>query len=346
MPGETLKKASSEKVGVLVINLGTPDSTEVEDVRRYLRQFLSDPRVLDINPLLRWFLLNFIILRRRPAESAHAYKSIWMEEGSPLLVYSHALVEELRLRMPDRVIALGMRYGNPSIESALDELARAQVDRVIVAPLYPQYAASSTGTALEVVYEHVAKGWNVPSVQVLSPFYEHEGFIDAWASVCRRAFDDFNPDHVLLSYHGLPERHVQKSDPTGQHCLQEGCCDAIVDANRHCYKAHCYATTRALCASLGLEGDFSVAFQSRLLKDPWVQPFTDERLVELAKSGSKRLAVVCPSFVADCLETLEEIGIRAKEDFQAAGGEDLRLVPSLNVEEVWVAHLTRMLEEL
>ncbi len=336
------------KVGTLIINLGTPRSAEVDDVRVYLKQFLNDPRVLDINPVVRWFLLTFIILRSRPAESAHAYKTIWTDQGSPLMVHSEALVELLRARMPDRIFALGMRYGEPSIESALDALAAAQVDKVVVAPLYPHYASSSTGTALEVVYKRAAELWNVPSIQVLPPFYDAPGFLASWVAVCQRAFAAFEPDHVLFSYHGLPERHVQKSDPTGRHCLAaEGCCDAIVDANRHCYRAQCYATTRALLPLLGLKAEgISVTFQSRLGKDPWIKPYTDEALPELARRGVKRLSVVCPAFVADCLETLEEIGMRAKADFVAAGGEDLQLVPSLNAEPVWADALVELLRAL
>lgn len=337
-----------EKVGILVVNLGTPDSTQTADVRRYLKEFLSDPRVLDMNPIARWLLLTFVILRSRPAESGHAYKTIWTDRGSPLLLHSQDLVEALKQKLPDREIVLAMRYGNPSIEAGLDALAKAQIDRLVVAPLYPHYASSSTGTVLDMVYKLSAERWNVPNIQVLTPFYDEPGFIEAWAAICKATFESFEPDHILFSYHGLPERHVQKSDPTGQHCLaSKGCCDVIVHANRHCYRAQCYATTRALTPHLGLDDtNHTVAFQSRLGKDPWIQPYTDLVLTELASRGVKRLAVVCPAFVADCLETLEEIGIRAKEDFIAAGGDDLVLVPSLNAEPLWVDALTDMLRSL
>ena len=311
-----------EKVGVLLINLGTPDNPSVPAVRTYLDQFLNDPRVLDIPPLLRWFLLTFVILRSRPAQSAHAYEKVWGERGSPLLYHSEDLVALLTDRVGDRKLALGMRYGSPSIESAFRELIDSSVDRIIAVPLYPQEASSSTGTALEELYRLASAEWKVPTVQVIPPFFVDDAFIAAWATIYKEATEEFAPDHVLFSYHGLPERHILKSDPTHTgdftqgrgHCLaSDGCCDTYGDANRHCYRAQCYATTRAMVKAFGLApGTFSVSFQSRLGKDPWVQPFTDQVVPTLAKAGHKRLAVLCPAFVADCLETVEEIGMTAQ----------------------------------
>ncbi|MCA9649240.1 MAG: ferrochelatase [Myxococcales bacterium] len=332
--------------GLLLVNLGTPDAPRAPEVRRYLRQFLSDPRVVDINPVGRWLLLNLIILPLRPRRSAEAYQKIWGEDGSPLLVHGQALRDELRRRIERVPIALAMRYGSPSIAAGLDELQRAGCDEVVVLPLFPQYASSSTGSAVEEVYREAGRRWNTPFVRVVPPFYDAPGFIDAFARVGRPVLERLAPQHVLMSFHGVPQRHVVKSDPSGRHCLaSEGCCDAIVDANRSCYRAQCLATARALASRLALAADgYSVAFQSRLGRDPWIRPYTDERIVELAKAGVERLAVFCPAFVADCLETLEEIGMRAKEDFRAAGGKELVLVPSLNAHPAWVDAVVEMVE--
>ena len=336
----------AEPVGILLVNLGTPDAPETPAVRRYLREFLSDPRVLDLPAIGRWALLNLVILPTRPAKSAEAYRTIWSEEGSPLLVHGRALERGLAEHLGDVPVALAMRYGSPSIASGLDELERAGCTRVVVAPLYPQYASSSTGSTIERVHELAGARWNTPYLTVLPPFYEEPEFIRAFAEVGRPVHAELEPDHVLFSYHGLPERQIRKSDRTGSWCFEsEGCCDAIGDANRSCYRAQCFATTRALVRELGLDPErTSTAFQSRLGRTPWIRPYTDEVVVELAQRGVKRLAVWCPSFVADCLETVEEIGIRASEDFRAAGGEELRLVPSLNAHPAWITGLTRLVE--
>lgn len=332
---------SSARWGLLLVNLGTPDRPETGAVRRYLRQFLSDPRVLDIHPVGRFFLLNFIILPFRSSASAHAYSKVWTERGSPLLFHSQDLLEKVRTRLaPQQVpVELGMRYGQPSLEAALARLRAAGCDRLAVLPLYPQYAASSTGSSLEEVWRLVGQLWNTPAVQAVPAFYDHPAFLDAFALVARPVLDEVAPDRVLMSFHGLPERQVKKSDESGygRHCLASpGCCDAIVDANRMCYRAQCFATARELAERLGLGPDrFEVTFQSRLGRTPWIRPYTDVRVQELAASGVKRLAVLCPAFVADCLETLEEVGMRLREDFLARGGEELRLVPSLNATDAW-----------
>ena len=241
-----------------------------------------------------------------------------------------------------------MRYGEPSIESALRKLQQADVSRVLVLPLYPQYSSASTGSSLEEVFRVASLLWNVPPLRIGEPFYEHPGFIDAFAAVASPIVEQLQPDHVLFSYHGLPERHVKKSDLTGKHCLQSSdCCDRITTANANCYRAQCFATTRALTQKLGLTAEnHSVSFQSRLGRDPWVKPYTDLVLPELAKKGVKKIAVLCPAFVADCLETLEEVRLRAKEDFLQAGGEELVLVPSLNSHPAWVSAVVAMTKEL
>lgn len=338
---------SPAPLGILLVNLGTPDAPEVAEVRRYLAEFLRDPRVLDIHPIGRWLLLHAIILRTRPAKSAAAYRKIWGPEGSPLLHHTKALGAGVAAALPAHVIEVAMRYGNPSLERGLTRLRDAGCDRILVVPLYPHYAASSTGSTVEAVYRAAAPLWNTPYLQVLPAFYDHPGFIDALAAVGRATLADFPAEHVVFSFHGLPERHMRKSDPSGKHCLESaGCCDRIVPANRNCYRAQCFATARALRERLGLEeAATTVCFQSRLGRTPWIQPYTDVVLPELARRGVKRVAVFCPAFVADCLETLEEIGIRAREDWLAAGGEELRLVPGLNAEPEWVAGLVGMIRE-
>ncbi len=333
-------------LGLLLINLGTPEAPEPEPVKRYLRQFLNDDRVLDINPAARAALLNLVILRKRPKESAAAYKQVWTERGSPLLFHTKDLAKGVaeKLGSGEWMVEIGMRYGEPSIRSALSRLRRAGIDDLVIFPLYPQYASSSTGTALEEVYKTCATEWNVARLHVVPPFYDEAGYIDCFAENIRTARADLGADHILFSYHGLPERHVQKSDDSGAHCLaSDSCCDRITEVNRNCYRAQCYATTRALSSKLELSNDdHSVSFQSRLGKDPWIQPFTDEVLPALAKRGVKKLVVACPSFVADCLETLEEIAIRAKDQFCSEGGENLALVPSLNSAQTWTDVVTRM----
>ena len=324
--------------GLLLINLGTPDEPTTAAVRRYLAQFLSDPRVLDINPVGRWLLLHGAILRTRPAKSAHAYRQIWTERGSPLLFHSRDLAAAVQARLGDGwKVALGMRYGSPSIASAFRELRAAGVDRIVVLPLFPQYASSSTGSAVEELYRVAGAELTVAPIEIRPAFHDDPGFLAAFVAVGRAALDGFAADHVLFSFHGLPERHMKEGDPSGRHCLASpDCCAAITEVNRNCYRAQSFATARELAAGLELaDGGWTVSFQSRLGRTPWIKPYTDLVLDELAARGVKRLAVLCPAFVADCLETLEEIGLRARAQFKAAGGEDLILVPSLNATSPW-----------
>jgi ferrochelatase len=333
-------------IGYLLLNLGTPDAPTPAAVRRYLREFLSDPRVIDINPVGRKLLLELVILPFRPKKSAAAYAKVWGSDGSPLLTLSRALEVKVREAMgPGQLVELGMRYGRPSIPEAIERLRQAGATRLVVAPLYPQYSSSATGSSLEAVFAELARRHVVTPVAVLPAFYEDPGFISAFAAVGAPVLAREKPDHVLFSFHGLPERHVKASDHSGSHCLQSaGCCDAIGPANRDCYRAQCHATARALAVRLGLApGSWSICFQSRLGRTPWIKPYTDVLLDELAKDGKKRLCVFCPAFVADCLETLEEIGIRAREQFVAAGGESLTLVPSLNASPAWVDALVALL---
>jgi protoporphyrin/coproporphyrin ferrochelatase len=334
--------------GLLLINLGTPDAPETGAVRRYLREFLSDPRVLDIHPVGRWLLLHLAILPFRSPKSAHAYRTVWQPEGSPLLVHSRALQAAVAERLGDEyVVELAMRYGNPSLPDAVARLRARGVADFTVLPLYPQEAPSSSGSSLARTYEVLGSGWDVPNVRSVPAFHSHPSFLDAFAEVARPVIADARADYVLFSFHGVPERHVRKTDTSGAHCLSAAsCCDVLSDVNRHCYRAQCYSTARGLASRLGLApGAFSVSFQSRLGRTPWVSPYTDFVLPELAHKGVKRLAVMCPAFVADCLETVEEIGIRAREQFTACGGESLTLVPSLNAHPAWVDTVVRLVRE-
>jgi len=330
---------SERRTGVLLVNLGTPEAPRPREVRRYLREFLSDPRVMDLPALLRWLLLRLVILPTRPRTSAKAYREIWTDAGSPLLVHGRALRDAVAKALgADYSVELGMRYGDPSIPEALARLDTADVATLVVLPLFPQYASAATGSALARVLDVVGRAVRVPPLRTIGAFHGEPGFVRACAAVAGPTLTSFRPDHVLMSFHGLPERQVRAADPGGGHCLvRDDCCGTLGARNSGCYRAQCFATARALAAALDLAPrHHSVAFQSRLGRTPWIRPHTDQVLPELARSGARRLAVMCPSFVADCLETLEEIGIRAREQWRALGGEDFLLVPSLNAHPAWV----------
>ncbi len=321
--------------GLLLLNLGTPDAPTTPAVRRYLREFLSDPRVIDINPVGRALLLNLVILPFRPAKSAAAYRQVWhAEHGSPLLMHSQALAAAVQAQLGGAwQVELAMRYGSPSIADKLEKLRACE--RIVVLPLFPQYAASSTASAVARTMELATATWDVAPLDVVPAFHAEPKFLDAFATVAKPVLADARPDHVLFSFHGLPERQIRKSGDAG--CLASpSCCDRS-DAPRNCYRAQCFATARGIATRLGIASEqYTVCFQSRLGRTPWITPHTDVEIEVLAKAGHKRLAVLCPAFVADCLETLEEIGIRAREQWRAAGGEELVLVPSLNATPAWV----------
>jgi ferrochelatase len=336
------------KTGVVLVNLGSPVAPTPSAVRVFLREFLGDPRVLDMPAIARALLLNLVILPFRPRKSAEAYEKIWSEEGSPLMVHGRALREALAERLGPAVrVELAMRYGQPTIEGALDRLRWSGCDRVVVFPLYPQFAASTTGSILEEVFRQAGRLWNTPFVHVVGPYYDHPGFVDAAAEVARPELAAARPEFVLFSYHGLPEKQVRKGDDTGNQCLAAtDCCDRIWEGNRNCYRAQCFATSRALIERLGLDAHATATtFQSRFGKTPWIQPFTDREITAHARRGVKRLAVLCPAFVADCLETLEEIGIRGRDAFVAAGGEEFTLVPCVNSHERWADGVARILHD-
>lgn len=331
---------ATSPVGVLLVQLGTPDSARVSDVRRYLDEFLSDPRVLDVPAPIRWLLLKAVILPFRPRRSAEAYEKIWTEEGSPLVLNTVGLADRVgELLGAGYRVTVGMRYQNPSIGSAVERLVAEGCERIVVLPLFPQYSSAATGSAAENALEVIGGRWNVPSVASIGAFYDEPGFVQAVAAVARPLLDEFAADHVLFSYHGLPEQQIKKSDETGEWCLvRPSCCDRIVAANRYCYRAQAYATSRALAEELALpDGSHSTSFQSRLAGQRWIRPYTDKVLPELYDRGVRKLAVLTPSFVADCLETLEEIGIRGREQWAGLGGAGFLLVPCVNHDEPWAA---------
>ena len=332
------------KQGVLLINLGSPDSTSVRDVRKYLGEFLMDERVLDAPYLIRWCIVNLAILPSRPKHSAEAYKEIWTDQGSPLVVTSKNVQRDLQQRMGENVpVALAMRYQSPSIESALKSLQDQGVRDLLVIPLFPHYAMSSFETAYVRAQELAAKIAPEMKLKIIGPYYNDPGYIAALvASASDFLQSDY--DHLLFSFHGLPERHLRKADTTGAHCMKSpNCCETPSRAHNTCYRAQCFATVRAFVAAAGVaEGEYSTAFQSRLGRDPWLKPYTDLELERLAKSGVKKLLVICPAFVSDCLETLEEIAMRGREIFIGAGGESFNLIPCLNEHPRWLEALEKL----
>ena len=328
--------------GVLLVNLGSPDSPSVADVRRYLREFLMDGRVLDVNWLLRLCIVNFAILPSRPKQSAEAYHKIWTPAGSPLVVTSRNVQVKLQRRVPVPV-ELAMRYQNPSIPQAVRSLEQKGVDEVLLIPLFPHYAMSSFETAVERVKDVAARLAPRLRLRVQPPCFDHPDYIAALVTSAQE-FLHRDYDHLLFSFHGLPERHMRKADPTGRHCLAvENCCETPSPAHATCYRAQCFKTMAAFVQQAGVPKDkYSVAFQSRLGRDPWLKPYTDVELPRLAERGVKKLLVICPAFVADCLETLEEIGLRGRDSFLAAGGTDFALIPCLNEHPLWLTALERM----
>jgi ferrochelatase len=325
---------NDHRVGVLLAQLGTPDAPTPAALRRYLREFLSDRRVVEGNRLLWWFVLRLVVLPRRPRRSAALYRRIWSRDGSPLLVISRsqarALEAGLTRHEPGRLkVALGMRYGSPSIASAVRELLDWGADRLLLFPLYPQYAGATTGSTYDEVFRQLSRVRFVPALRVVPPYYAHRAYVEALAESVREAMTapPGPPDSILLSFHGLPQRFVDRGDP---------------------YQSHCEATARALAARAGWEtGTYAIAYQSRSGREPWLRPYTDETLAGLARAGVRHVMVICPGFVADCLETIDEIGHVGLEQFRAAGGETLRLVGGLNDRPRWRAAMTEIaLEQL
>jgi len=333
------------KKGVLLVNLGTPDSPETRDVRKYLDEFLMDPRVIDINPVSRALLVKGIIAPFRSPKSAKLYKAIWHDKtGSPLLYYSQLQHKLLQERLGDEyMVELAMRYQTPSIETALDKMKAALVESIQVIALFPQYASASTGSVYDKVMELVRKWQTIPSISFVNSFHDNELMIETFANNGKK-YQPETYDHILFSFHGLPQRQLIKCDHTGKFCLKvDGCCNTLNDTNKFCYSAQSYDTARLIAEKLDLPKEkYSICFQSRLGKDPWVQPYTSEVVAKLAGEGKKRLLVFCPAFVADCLETVYEVTVEYGDEFKALGGEHVQLVESLNDSPTWIDALEQM----
>ena len=332
------------KTGILLINLGTPDSPKTSDVRTYLTQFLNDPRVIDINPIARFILVNGIIVPFRSFKSAKLYKAIWTKDGSPLLINSLKMKDLLQKELGENfIVELGMRYQNPSLELALNALKAAQVEKIIMIPLYPQYASSSTGSSVTEAMR-LMKNWDVtPSIEVISKFYDNPDFIDACVDRAQK-YDLSAYDYFVFSYHGLPERHIMKGSAHygADSCKLGSCCDTITEKNQYCYRANCFETTRQLVKRLNIpQGKFETTFQSRL-DNKWIKPYSDKVVEAKAKEGMKNILVFSPAFVADCLETIYEIGAEYDEIFKEHGGEKVTLVESLNDSPIWIKALKNM----
>ncbi len=327
---------------VLLVNLGTPSSPSVADVGRYLNEFLMDPHVLNVPWPVRRLIVSAFILPFRPKRSAAAYASIWNEQGSPLLHHTEQLGRAVAEKAGVRCL-VAMRYGEPSIAQAVERLQAGGCREVLLVPLFPQHADSTRTTIIAAMRRRLPANMRM---EVLPPFHARKDYIACQAQQVRRHLPE-DWDHLLLSYHGLPERHISKADPTGAHCLQsEDCCERSSPAHATCYRHQCYATARSLIQELQLPAErVGVSFQSRLGRLPWLRPYTDQRLAELPAEGVRRLAVYCPSFVADNLETLEEIGIQGRETFLSAGGDALTLLPCLNTTPKWVEVLASWVQE-
>lgn len=335
------------KKGVLLVNLGTPDSPSTSDVRKYLREFLMDGRVIDIPFISRFFLVNGIIAPFRAPKSAKLYKEIWSPiTGSPLMHYSLIQKELLQKRLGDGYqVELAMRYQTPSIESALESLKKGQVKSIRVLALFPQYASASTGSVIEKVMEIVGKWLSIPDISFVNSFHDNEKMVEVFAQNASK-YKPQEYDHILFSYHGLPQRHLIKGDDSGKHCLKvENCCSVLNENNKFCYSAQSFNTTRLIVDKLGIPKEkYTICFQSRLGKDPWVQPYTSQVIQDLAKKGVKRLLVLCPAFVADCLETVYEVSVEYAEEFKEHGGEHVQLVESLNDHPLWIEAMKELVK--
>lgn len=323
--------------GILLINLGSPDSTSTKDVRKYLDEFLMDERVLDMPYWKRFLLVKGIILNTRPKKSAAAYKKIWWKEGSPLEVISERFTKKLRkkTKLP---IALGMRYGSMSMEKAIAELNQQGVSEILMIPLYPHFAMSSYETVEVKAHEILAKKYPALKLESYPVFYNEPNYIKAMVANIKNHLQNADYDHILFSYHGLPERHIKLADPTKSHCKLNGqCCNTPSEAHKTCYRHQCFESTKEIIKLLEMEGiTYSNSFQSRLLKDPWLKPYTDLEFTRLPKEGIKKLIVITPAFVTDCLETLEEIAMEGKKQFLEAGGESYKHIPCINDNDDWI----------
>lgn len=325
-----------------MINLGSPDSTSTKDVRKYLDEFLMDERVIGKSYWFRWFLVKVIILNTRPRKSAKAYKKIWWKEGSPLIVLSKRLFDKVT-KLVKFPVALAMRYGSISIFKGLKELDDKGVKNITVLPLYPHYAMSSYETVVEKVKDEVKTNFPHLKIKTVEPFYNDKKYIDLLCKKIKSTISKIEYDHILFSYHGIPISHLKISDPTNTHCYKvKDCCNNHSDAHKFCYKHQVLETTELVIKKLKIDKNkYSNAFQSRLPNEAWLKPYTDDELVRLAKEGKKKLVIVTPAFVTDCLETLEEIAMEGKEEFLEAGGESYHYVPCLNDDDDWAKLISK-----
>jgi ferrochelatase len=333
-----------KKTCVLLIQLGTPDSPRTSDVRRYLSEFLNDPRVIDLPFLARKLLVNGVIVPFRAPKSAKIYQELWdMSDGvSPLITHTENITELLQEKMDEQfTVEFAMRYQNPSMDMVLEKIRKVNYDKIIIIPLFPQYASASSGSAIEKAMNIIRKWWVIPELKIVSQFWDSEGYINSIVERSK-AFDLTSYNHVLFSYHGLPERHVDKVYEGTDLCTDQPCETELNEKNKLCYKATCFATTRLIAKKLNLkESDYTVCFQSRLTKK-WLTPFSDQIVEEWAKKGAKKLLVFSPAFVADCLETLVEIGSEYQEIFEEYGGKTVDLVPSSNDHPEFVSCLNEL----
>ena len=324
---------------VLLLNLGTPAQPTAKGLREFYRYFFADPFVFDMNPLGRWLLRNLIIMPFRAPRTAKKYASIWTDDGSPLKVYANKLQASLQLAFntagEEVLVVNGMAYSEPFIGQAMAELERRGVTDILLLPLFPQYSTATTASVFHGVKTAATRWQQAPNLHFISDLFSEPAFIRAWSILIRRHLAELQVDHVVFSYHGLPEKNIVKADP-GDYCSFGDCCQQITQKNRYCYRAQCIATTESLVTALGWEQDrYSIAFQSRFGRAAWIQPYLDEHIVELAKKGIKKLAIATPSFVSDCLETIHEIGIEYREEFLSAGGDEFQLIPNLNDDPAW-----------
>ena len=332
------------KKGILLVNLGSPKSTKVEDVKEYLDEFLMDEKVIDYRWFFRALLVRGIILKTRPKKSAAAYETVWTDEGSPLIVISKKIQKKLQ-KLVDVPVALGMRYAEPSIENGIRELVDKGITEITLFPLYPQYAMSTTETVVDKAEEIRKKHFPGVKINYVQPFYNRDIYIDCLAESIREKLPE-SFDALQFSYHGVPERHIYKTDPTKTCKIGDCCFKDELPSHPYCYRHQCFRTTELVRQKLGLDKEkVLVSFQSRLGKDKWIEPYTDATLENLPKNGVKNLAITCPAFVSDCLETLEEISVEGKEEFLHAGGEQFNYIPCLNDEDRWIEVVKILCEE-
>lgn len=337
----------SPRTGVLLVNLGTPDSPSVPDVRKYLREFLMDGRVIDIPFIARWALVNLIIAPFRSPKSAKTYQELWTERGSPLKFYGQDVETLLQEKLGEKyTVKLAMRYQSPSISAGLEVFRQMGVQNIVVVPFFPQYASATTGSVFEKVMEVVSAWQTIPEIRFTNTFFDHPKFIEHFAQTAQKYIAEHSFDHYVFSYHGIPERQIRKGDHTGVTCKLGSCCNTLTPNNRLCYRAQCFATTRALVKELGLqEGQYTTCFQSRLGRDPWIQPYTEDLVKTLPKEGKRNVLAFSPAFVSDCLETTIEVGEEYKELFEENGGQHWALVESLNNSPIFVELLAELVTQ-